>query len=358
MRHCFILLFFFVLYGALRAFPIAPQRTDTHHHYIPDFYNATFLANGGDPTSFGNPNWSLELDDQFNQNNSISSVIFSITAPGTTIMPSSTAAAISKQVNEYGARLRDSNPQKYGFFATLPSLLDRDATLAEIAYSLDTLKADGVTFFTSYGNATHYLGHPDFTNIWAALNVRNATVFIHPTYGCSLKPVSTTVNLSVSTMDFPQETTRTIIDMVASNVIRDFPNVKIIVSHAGGTLPYIFGRITNSFYRSGRLKKTPDQVLQEVKTLYFDIATSKYPLTLDAITNFAQPDRILFATDFPYNPLLATLEETKNWDEYVASSVASTTKGSPQNLLAIDRDNALKLFPRFKTSSIDYIMYR
>ncbi|XP_055340701.1 uncharacterized protein LOC129589839 [Paramacrobiotus metropolitanus] len=323
-----------------------PQRIDVHHHYIPDFYNEALLASGGDPTNFGNPNWSLPLDDQFNQNNSITAVIFSITTPGTSIMPSNQAAIISRKVNEYGATLRDRNPEKYGFFATLPSLLDKNMTIKEITYALDVLHADGVAIYTSYGNGTHYLGHPDFRDIWTALNIRNATVFIHPAYGCSLKSVSATVNLSVSTMDFPQETTRTIVDMIVSNIIRDFRNVRIIVSHAGGTLPYIFGRIVNSFYQSGRVTKTPQQFLEEVKTLYFDIATSKYDITLDSITRFAAPEKILFGTDFPYNPLGAALEETKNWDNYVKM------KGSPRNLLLINGDNALALFPRFRNDSV------
>jgi hypothetical protein len=60
--------------------------------------------------------------------------------------------------------------------------LDTKVALAEIAYALDVLKADRLTFFARYGDGNYYLGHPKFKSIWEGVNKRNAVVFIHPTH--------------------------------------------------------------------------------------------------------------------------------------------------------------------------------
>lgn len=44
-------------------------------------------------------------------------------------------------------------------------------------------------------------------------------------------------------VDFPQQTTRTAVDLVFTGTLRAHPNVKPILSHSGGTLPYLSDRI-------------------------------------------------------------------------------------------------------------------
>lgn len=107
-----------------------------------------------------------------------------MTAPGACIEKDVAAAAhLARASNEYAAAIRDAHPKSYGFFASLPSLLDTKASLEEVAYSLDVLGADGVPLFTRYGNDNHYLGHPDLKPIWEELNRRQAVVFVH-LFGC------------------------------------------------------------------------------------------------------------------------------------------------------------------------------
>ena len=83
-------------------------------------------------------------------------------------------------MNEFSAKIRDDEPDKYGFFAALPSLLDGKLAHEEMAYALDELKADGITLFIRYGTDNHYLGHPDFTENWDELDRGEAVVLIPP----------------------------------------------------------------------------------------------------------------------------------------------------------------------------------
>src|SRR4051812_16762851 len=100
-----------------------------------------------------------------------------------------------------------------GFFAALPSLLDTEAALKEIEYALDTLKADGITLFTRYGDGAKYLGHPDFRRIWEALNARKAVVFIHPTHTTDTRLAH--LALPQPILDYPNETAKTAMDLVS-----------------------------------------------------------------------------------------------------------------------------------------------
>jgi predicted TIM-barrel fold metal-dependent hydrolase len=106
----------------------------------------------------------------------VQTAILSVTAPGACILKGTASFALARQLNEYAAELRDRNPQRFGFFASLPSLLDTDATLSEIAYAVDTLHADGVTLFTRYGESNVYLGHRSLEPIWAELDRRKCVV--------------------------------------------------------------------------------------------------------------------------------------------------------------------------------------
>lgn len=265
--------------------------------------------------------------------------ILSVTAPGPSIEnDTATAARLARACNEYSAGLRDQNPSTYGFFASLPSLLDTEATLTELAYALDVLGADGVTLFTRYGPDNHYLGHADLAPIWAELNRRKAVVFIHPTH-----PVDTNlVNkaLPQPMFDYPHETGRAAMDLIIGNTLRSSPRCKIILSHAGGTLPYLIYRVAGMLpHTPMTIGKTTEEILEEARGFYFDTAISSSPPTLDALFTFAKPGHVLFGTDFPNAPTEGIDYCTKQLESY---EMESKQRGE------VYSEAALELFPRLK----------
>lgn len=266
----------------------------------------------------------------------ISTSMLSLTAPGCTILSGPPAVNLARQVNESAASIRDNDPSTFGFFAALPPILENvPAALAEIAYALDVLKADGVTLYTRYGPGHTYLGHADIRPIWEELNKRSAVVFIHPTHMVDTNLVNP--HLPQPLIDYPHETTRTAVDLIMSKTVHTHPNCKIILSHAGGTLPYLATRAALMLPDYGLSDQNAESFLRDAKSLYYDLALSGNDYTLGLLTIFAKNEHILFGSDFPYAPTPTIRTHTSNLDSYELRR---------EQRWHINRGNALKLFPR------------
>lgn len=291
------------------TWPAAPpvNKIDLHHHFVPDFYAQAIEDAGGDPGGWPTPRWSPSSSRMIMKHLGVQSAILSVTAPGACIVQDPEAqAALARRLNEYAAGIRDEDHHGFGFFASLPDITNTTAALAEITHAFDTLGADGVTLFTRYGPNATYLGNPVLEPIWQELDRRAATVFVHPTH-----PVDTTkVNeyLALPLIDYPHETTRAAMDMITSRTLKKFPNVKVILSHAGGTLPFLASRMLTPLRRtpgmvaSWMAGTTHDEAAQALRSFYYDVALSTSPHVLRTLLEVVSEDHIVYGSDFPYAP--------------------------------------------------------
>ncbi|EAU30283.1 predicted protein [Aspergillus terreus NIH2624] len=300
------------------------NKIDTHHHFVPPFYAQGFITSTN--------NYDL--------------AVVSVTAPGACILPDRQARAkLARQLNEYAADLRDKDPQSFGFFVSLPNILDTEDALAEIAYGLDTLKADGVTLFTRYGDSNTYLGHPDVEPIWAELDRRGCVVFVHPTHPVDTNPVNS--KLPQPSIDYPHETTRTAMDMITNGTRLKYPNCKVILSHAGGTLPYLISRVATpmrkapEFAVAHQLGTTYDKIMEAFRSFHYDLALSASPQVLDLLLKMVPHDHILYGSDFPYAPVTAYPAFLQDLESY---EMAQELRDN------INFGNAMKIFPRLAES--------
>ncbi|KAJ5413817.1 hypothetical protein N7509_000444 [Penicillium cosmopolitanum] len=335
-------------------------KIDTHHHFVPEFYNKAVQNAGGDPSGFPTPQWSPESDEASMEVNGTRTAILSVTAPGPVIAGNDQdARELARECNNYAASLRDQNPTQWGFFAAMPSLLDTEGTLAEIRYALDVLKADGVTLFTRYGPKNQYLGHPAFDPIWQELNSRCAVVFIHPTH--PIDPHRVNEIFAQSTVDYPHETTRTAVDLISSGTKRKYPDCKVILSHAGGTLPWLISRVTPSLrglpFDANAGPKSYEEWIEDFRSFYYDLALSSSPLILTALLGSVPHDHILYGE-------LPILADRLLFELYLLTFLGSDSPYAPAEKIArfkedldnfpMDQDlkdkiffkNALALLPR------------
>lgn len=268
-----------------------------------------------------------------------------MTTPGPLIVQGEASVKLARRCNEFTASIRDKDPSKFGFFVCLPDLVfNKEAALEELRYGLDVLRGDGVVLFTRYGNDNHYLGHPDLAWIWDELDARKAVVFIHPTNPVDMNRASPL--LSQAILDFPFETTRTAMDLILSDTIKTHRNCKIILSHAGGMLPWIVYRpaVMMPFVNSP-LKKSTEEILEEASSFYFDLALSGAQPVVEMLLKFAKPGHVMYGSDFPYAPTGAI--------EWFSKSVKNHEFGA-RDEYGVARGNAEELFPRLKSSKAKF----
>jgi aminocarboxymuconate-semialdehyde decarboxylase len=308
----------------------SPERIDVHTYVIPPFWGEALRDHGGDPSGWTLPSWNPDIHLNFMDQNRIATSILSLTAPSVVGWPADERREMARRVNEYTAALVAERPTRFGIFATLP-LPDVDGAVAEARFALDELEADGVVLLSSYDGV--YLGDPQFAPLWTALDERSAVVFVHPGHPV----IATLPDVPSPLVDYPFESTRTAVHMVLNRVMDDYPHVKIILSHAGGFLPYAVTRFC--LLQSGLDPQGPSPAEWEAKFkgFYFDTALSSSEYALPSFLAFANPSRILYGSDFPYAPAFVGTRFTEMLDA-----------GAGDHSAAINRENAVTLFPRLR----------
>lgn len=268
-------------------------KIDTHHHFFPRPYveaiSSSMLASAM-PNGKA-PGWSAEAAIAMMDVNGIAEGILSVSAGP----PIPNASILLRECNDAAAELRGRYKGRFGSFASLP-LPDIDASLKEVAYCLDELRVDGFIVFTSYEG--RYLGDELHAPLWQELNRRKAVVFIHP----NQPPYETPRVAPASVLEFPFETTRTAASLIISGAMVRYRNIRFILSHAGGTLPFLVPRLTLSISMMPGLADKVGDPLEAIRSFYFDTALSAGDSTLSALTQVTDPDHILFGTDFPFAP--------------------------------------------------------
>ncbi|MGV9689131.1 amidohydrolase family protein [Streptomyces sp. NPDC003444] len=305
------------------------QRIDVHQHVVPDFYRAE-LAKAGITDAGGRalPAWSpesvLELMDLLGTATSI----VSVSTPGTGFLTAPAEAAdLARRLNDHSAALVSDHPGRFGFFATLP-MPDADASAAEAARALDELRADGVTLLAN--NRGTYLGADGQDTLWRALNDRGAVVFIHP----AELPAPPVDGIPAFAADFLLDTTRAAYLLVRNGIPRRYPDIRFVLSHAGGFVPYSSHRMALTL--ANDTARSPLDVLDDFRSFYFDTALSSSPAALPTLLAFARPGHVLFGSDWPFAPTPA--------GQYFAGGLDGNVDAA--TLQAVNRTNAEALFPR------------
>jgi predicted TIM-barrel fold metal-dependent hydrolase len=305
------------------------HRIDVHHHHTPPPYVAALTAkNIPGPVRDWTPEKSIADMDKAG----VATALTSITTPALRFLDEAGARKLARECNEYTAKLVADSKGRFGMFAAMP-LPHVEGTLQEIAYALDTLKADGVGLLTSYGDK--WLGDPAFTPVLEELNRRRAVVYTHPTTANCCGNLIPDVPESI--IEWGTDTTRTIASLVFSGAAARFRDVQLIFSHGGGTLPFL----TERFLRLPLINKNlatrvPNGVEHELKRFYYDTAQAAHPYALASLTKLIPVSQIVFGTDFPYR---TAAEHVKGLTDYGFSA---------SDLQSIDRDNAVRLLPRLK----------
>jgi predicted TIM-barrel fold metal-dependent hydrolase len=311
------------------------RRIDFHFHLIPQFYQDAVYEAGTGPLIGRYPDWSPERALELMDAHSIEVALTSLAQPGVQFGDRARARALARRCNDYAAELNVRWPKRFGAFAVVP-MWDIGDAIAEVGYALDVLKHQGVCLFASYG--VRFLGDPYFDPLLEELDRRQAVVFVHPAFHPSSRKLA--LPWPGFMMEYLFDTTRAAVNLVFSGATERFRRIRFVLAHAGGLVPYFAWRLSVSPMIDPRLPQLPpEQIFARLGHFWYDTALCPTPETMASLASVARPEQVVFGTDWPF----------ANAKVVAAAFKTSATAALPAGLQrgAIDRANALSLFPQF-----------
>jgi aminocarboxymuconate-semialdehyde decarboxylase len=223
---------------------------------------------------------------------------------GYTLSPDN-AATWARLFNEHLDQVVDSNGDTFRGLATVPI---QDGTMAakELEYAVNTLGMLGA--MVSADPVGHDLSQDSYEPLWAAAESLGVPIVLHPAthgFGGGITPDYLTFSLG-RTLD----TTITAAKLILEGLFDRHPNLKMVLVHGGGFLPYQAARIDNG-YRSGagrpvELKR--DKPSDYLPMLYYDTVNMS-PDSLRMMRNVAGAEHIMLGSDYVFSGTPQSLTE-------------------------------------------------
>ncbi len=326
----------------LRGQGANPRVIDCHHHFTAPGYIKALASKQGQYRQGFTPYFNLGVltsytpakDIELMDQEGVATCMLSCTTPGIWFGDPAESAALAREMNEFGTKMASDYKGRFGLFALIP-LPTIDASLKEIEYALDTLKADGVGLMTSYGN--RWLGDPTLRPIFDELNRRKAVVYTHPIDAPCCSGLMAGVN--PTTIEYNTDTARTIFSLIASDAAARYSDIKFIFSHAGGTMTSLIERFgvgaPDTINDNLAGTAAPNSRLFHLRRFYYDTAQSVNVVQMRGLKTIVGTSQIVFGTDYPFVTAARTL---KGLDK--CGFNASELQG-------IYRGTAAKLLPKF-----------
>ena len=325
------------------------HRIDIHYHIIPEPYVRALANRGITGSTFVKfPKWTPEKALEHMDRSLVETAITSLSTPGVWFGDVALAAELSRLCNEFQARMVTDYPRRFGSLAFLP-LPDVGGALKELEHALDHLGHDGVVLLTDTDG--RYLGHPDYEELFAELNRRHAVVFIHPHDDPRRER---RYELFSPLLEWPIHTTRAVIDLLYSGRLARFPNIRYVLAHGGGTVPVLAHRIAAGLgHEKGRAaseqaiaserEETIQDALGLLQKLFYDTA-GPGEAHLATLQEFTGPKQVVFGTDGGWTPPIQTAQ--------TINELLAFDGFDEGQLLEIERENAITLFPRLADSPV------
>lgn len=301
-------------------------RIDTHQHAVPDFYLEWLVQHGlGAIGDRSQPQWSASSALSYMERMNIRTSVLSVATPNVYVGPQAERTRMSRRLNEALAELARASAGRFEFFASVP-LPDIDAAVEEARYALDELGAAGIVCLTHVDGT--YISDSSFLRLLELLDDRRSVLFVHP----HVPPFEPAPGINPGAADFLLDTVRAAIGFCLAGVHESSPNLRILLSHAGGFLPFAAARFAavcgHGDVQLGRAR---------LRRYWFDTALSTSPQALDCLLRFAEPGKIVFGTDWPWAAEPRVRYFADMFDDY---------EFEPDVRRAITSTNALALIPR------------
>ena len=290
------------------------MRWDLHTHYYPEAFFRLIEEVGGafsfgtDPTGrtiiryrgsrfFGitppmtDPARRIEDMDRVG----IDVEVLSLSTPNVYFAPPERQAEVARLVNDAYADLAARHPKRFKGFASIP-MDDPDAALRELERALDELRMNGVIVLSNINGRP--LTDPRYRPFFVECDRRRVCVFIHPMIPANAEPFSEYVLGPI--IGFPFDTTLAVARLCYAGVFRELPNIRWILGHLGGAVPYLMERMDNGWRDFAECRVNIDELPSVyLKRLYYDTVSFSAP-SLRLARELVGADHMVMGSDYPH----------------------------------------------------------
>lgn len=221
--------------------------------------------------------------------------VITLTTPGTHVESAENARALASLVNDAFAAVIAERGPRFSALATLP-LNDPNASVQEFTRAVDELRLPGAMLFSNINGVA--LADERFWPLYEVANDRAAVLHIHPTSPVGVEAM--TEYWLMPLVGFLMDTTLAAAHLVFSGVAERFPNIKWVLSHLGGTIPYLAERLDRGYEAFAECRANIPQLPSTyLKTWHYDTVNFDRD-ALELAIRFAGVDRVLAGSDYPH----------------------------------------------------------
>lgn len=285
---------------------------DFHNHYYPPAYLDALKAGRSsirmDHDADGNPRLhypgdynvlvpghrDLDYREGVLEAHGIDMQVVTFTTPGTHMETPALAVELARKVNDAYAAER-ARRQRFTFLATLP-LNDPEASVTELDRAMRQLGLPGAMVFSNVNGTA--LADPSFEPLWQKANELNAVIYIHPAHPLGVEAMEQYWLMPL--VGFLFDTTLAAAHLVFAGVPERYPNIRWVLCHMGGAIPYLAERLDRGFEAFAdcrqHIARRPSEYLRQ---FYFDTVNFD-PAAIELAIRFAGADHILAGSDYPH----------------------------------------------------------
>ena len=221
--------------------------------------------------------------------------VVSLSTPNVFFTDAEHQPAVARMMNDSYAELIARHPKRFKGFASIP--MDApDAALEELHRAIDTLKLNGVVLLSNIGGKP--LTSPEYRPFFEEANRMKLCIFLHPMLPAHSDAFREYVLGPI--IGFPFDTSLAVARMCYDGMFEELPNIRWIIGHLGGAIPYLMERMDNGFrdFADCRVKidKLPSVYL---KRLYYD-TVSFSPYTLKMVRDMVGAEHMVMGSDYPH----------------------------------------------------------
>ena len=197
--------------------------------------------------------------------------------------------------NDACAEVHEAYPERFLGLAILP-MQKPELALKELERAKSLPGIRGVYMATRVLDKE--LSDPSLFPVYEAIEDSGLTIFLHP-----IKVVDPSRLKQFYLTNFignPTESAIAASHLIFGEVLDRFPKLTFCLPHAGGTFPWLIGRITHGWGVRDECKHLKNPPVEYLRRFYYDTITHAAP-ALEYLIDLVGPDRVVLGSDFCFD---------------------------------------------------------